>query len=74
MADHKSIAVVGAGLVGPLQALFLAKAGFTVHMYEKRSDFRGTSEFAFFKVGMHSNQIRVQQTIKDKVHTNEVQL
>ena len=32
MAEQKSIAVVGAGLVGPLQALFLAQAGFEVHM------------------------------------------
>ena len=45
MANNKSVAVIGAGLVGPLQALFLAQAGFEVHMYEKRSDFRGTSEF-----------------------------
>ena len=45
MAEDKSIAVIGAGLVGPLQALFLAQAGFEVHMYEKRSDFRGTSEY-----------------------------
>ena len=44
MAEQKSIAVVGAGLVGPLQALFLAQAGFEVHMYERRTDFRGTSE------------------------------
>ena len=44
MAEHKSIAVIGAGLVGPLQALFLAQAGFEVHVYERRTDFRGTSE------------------------------
>ena len=44
MTEYKSIAVVGAGLVGPLQALFLAQAGFEVHVYDKRSDFRGTSE------------------------------
>ena len=45
MADHKSVAVVGGGLVGPLQALFLAQAGFEVHVYDKRSDLRATSEF-----------------------------
>ena len=45
MTEYKSIAVVGAGLVGPLQALFLAQAGFEVHVYDKRSDFRGTSEW-----------------------------
>ena len=45
MAEQKSIAVVGGGLVGPLQALFLAQAGFEVHVYEKRNDLRGTSEY-----------------------------
>lgn len=45
MANHKSVAVVGGGLVGPLQALFLAQAGFEVHVYDKRSDLRATSEF-----------------------------
>ena len=45
MTEQKSIAVVGGGLVGPLQALFLAQAGFEVHVYEKRSDLRGTSEY-----------------------------
>ena len=45
MAEHKSVAVIGAGLVGPLQALYLAQAGFEVHMYEMRNDFRGTSEY-----------------------------
>jgi len=44
MAERKSIAIIGAGLVGPLQALYLAQAGFEVHLYEKRSDFRDTSE------------------------------
>ena len=45
MAEHKSIAIIGAGLVGPLQALYLAQAGFEIHVYEKRSDIRDTSEF-----------------------------
>lgn len=41
MTEYKSIAVVGAGSVGPLQALFLAQAGFEMHAYEKTNDFRG---------------------------------
>ena len=50
MAEHKSVAIIGAGLVGPLQALFLAQAGFEVHMYEKRSDFRGTGGLQYITV------------------------
>ena len=50
MAEHKSVAIIGAGLVGPLQALFLAQAGFEVHMYDKRSDFRGTSGWHYISV------------------------
>ncbi len=46
MADQKSIAVVGGGLVGALQAVFMAKAGFEVHLYESRADIRGTGELA----------------------------
>lgn len=34
------VAVVGGGLVGSLQALFLAKAGFAVDLYERRRDIR----------------------------------
>ena len=34
------VAVVGGGLVGSLQALFLAKRGFKVDLYEKREDIR----------------------------------
>ena len=45
MAEEKSIAVVGGGLVGALQALFMAKAGFEVHLYESRADIRGTGEW-----------------------------
>lgn len=46
MADQKSIAVVGGGLVGALQAMFMAKAGFEVHLYESRADIRGSGEVA----------------------------
>ena len=50
MADPKSIAVVGGGLVGALQAIFMAKAGFEVHLYESRADIRGTGELALMIV------------------------
>jgi len=36
----EKIAVIGAGLVGSLQAIFLAKKGFEVEVYERRSDIR----------------------------------
>jgi len=36
----EKIAIVGAGLVGSLQAIFLAKKGFEVEVYERRSDIR----------------------------------
>ncbi len=36
------IAIVGAGLVGSLEALFLAKRGYKVTVYEGRNDLRGT--------------------------------
>ena len=70
MANNKSVAVIGAGLVGPLQALFLAQAGFEVHMYEKRSDFRGTSEFPLH-FSLHAFSIIVVRSLvshKDQVH------
>lgn len=36
----EKVAVIGAGLVGSLQAIFLAKKGFEVEVYERRSDIR----------------------------------
>jgi kynurenine 3-monooxygenase len=36
----KKITIVGAGLVGSLQAIFLAKKGFEVHVFERRPDIR----------------------------------
>ena len=42
MADEKSIAVVGGGLVGTLQAIYMAKEGYEVHLYESRKDLRAT--------------------------------
>jgi kynurenine 3-monooxygenase len=40
MANEKKAVIVGAGLVGALWAVFLAKRGYTVDVYERRSDFR----------------------------------
>jgi kynurenine 3-monooxygenase len=37
--------IVGAGLSGPMLALFLARRGFDVHVYEARDDPRGDSAF-----------------------------
>jgi len=34
------IVIVGAGLVGSLQAIFLAKRGYKVEVFERRSDIR----------------------------------
>ena len=34
------VAVIGGGLVGPLQAMFLAKRGYNVELYESRKDIR----------------------------------
>jgi kynurenine 3-monooxygenase len=36
----EKVAVIGAGLVGSLQAIFLAKKGFDVEVYERRPDIR----------------------------------
>ena len=44
MADTKSIAVIGGGLVGSLQTIFMAKEGYEVHLYESREDPRTTGE------------------------------
>lgn len=40
MAKEKKALVVGAGLVGSLWAIFLAKRGYEVQIYERRSDMR----------------------------------
>ena len=34
------IAIIGAGLVGSLQAIYMARKGFEVSIYERRSDIR----------------------------------
>lgn len=38
--DKKRVAIIGGGLVGSLQACFLAKRGFRVDLYEMRADIR----------------------------------
>lgn len=38
--SKEKVAVVGAGLVGSMQAMFLAQKGFDVHIFEYRSDLR----------------------------------
>ena len=40
LTKKKEIAIIGGGLVGALNALFLAKMGFDVHVYESREDSR----------------------------------
>ena len=38
--EKKVVAVIGAGLVGSLEACYLAKRGYEVHVYEYREDIR----------------------------------
>ena len=40
MEENKSAIIVGAGLVGSLWAVYLSKAGYSVTIYERRSDIR----------------------------------
>jgi kynurenine 3-monooxygenase len=40
MKNNKHIAIVGAGLVGSLLAIYLAKRGYTISLYERRADMR----------------------------------
>ena len=42
----KQITIVGGGLVGSLLAIFLAKRGHTVNVYERRADPRKTDTYA----------------------------
>jgi kynurenine 3-monooxygenase len=39
----KHVSVLGAGLTGPLLAIYLARRGYTVDVYERRGDMRTTS-------------------------------
>ncbi len=38
--ESKKIIILGAGLVGSLLSIYLAKRGYTVHIYERRADMR----------------------------------
>jgi len=40
VAEKKSVAIVGAGLVGALEACYLAQRGYQVHVYDVREDIR----------------------------------
>ena len=40
MSSQKNITVVGAGLVGSLVSIYLAKRGYKVDVYERRPDMR----------------------------------
>jgi kynurenine 3-monooxygenase len=45
MIKEKHIAIVGAGLVGSLQAIYLRKRGYTVSVFERRPDMRSTNVY-----------------------------
>lgn len=40
MQKSKKIAIVGSGLVGTLLAIYLKKAGHSVHVFDRRADLR----------------------------------
>ena len=40
MTQNKHIIIIGAGLVGSLLGIYLAKRGYSVHIYERRPDMR----------------------------------
>ncbi|WP_187262875.1 FAD-dependent oxidoreductase [Pontibacter beigongshangensis] len=44
MTERKNIAIIGAGLVGSLLSLYLAKRGHTIDLYERRPDQRKFAE------------------------------
>jgi kynurenine 3-monooxygenase len=52
MEKHSKIIVVGAGLAGSLCSVFLAKRGYHVEVYERRSDMRKTSISAGRSINM----------------------
>ena len=37
---QKNVTIVGAGLVGSLLSIYLAKRGYKINMYERRPDMR----------------------------------
>jgi kynurenine 3-monooxygenase len=46
MSSQKNITVVGAGLVGSLVSIYLAKRGYKVDVYERRPDMRKANVYA----------------------------
>ena len=44
MSTQKNITVVGAGLVGSLVSIYLAKRGYKVQIFERREDMRKAKE------------------------------
>ena len=46
MNSKKHIAIVGAGLVGSLLAIYLKKRGYAVSVFERRPDMRKSGEYA----------------------------
>ena len=46
MINDKKIIIVGAGLTGPLLALYMEKLGFSVDLYERGNDFRKSSLYS----------------------------
>src|ERR1700757_1864323 len=43
MTENKPYVVMGAGLVGSLLSIYLAKRGYNVEVYERRDDMRKTA-------------------------------
>ena len=56
--NDRSITLIGAGLVGPLLAVFLARRGFAVTLYERRPDPRKAvlSDGRSINLGLHRAQ------------------
>ena len=46
MYNKEHISLIGAGLAGPVMATYLSKLGFTVSIYESRTDMRVNSQSA----------------------------
>jgi kynurenine 3-monooxygenase len=44
--EKKEITLIGAGLVGSLLSIYLAKKGHQVNVYERRSDMRKAANYA----------------------------
>ena len=66
MQTPQKIAVVGSGLVGSLLAIYLKKAGHTVHVYDRSPDVRKIS----FLINNNNNY---NQNIQIKPTTNQYQ-